>query len=459
MKTAKNKRQTAAIHPTDSLARALSKAKSEVEQLKIVNEEKRKLLDEAEKLNARTSLLEPAPEENGEVLELSDFERTFQDMADAAEGKIVILKRNEESTRFETIGTFEIEGWGRTLDTMAKRYGGGEFRVKLMDADGHYIKGGSATLVYSKAAFPDPKVAAGGAAPGGAGLDFLSFMKESAAQQEKSLDRTVAMMRGMFESIVALMNKGDGRSGLVQSVQDLQALQQMSGSAPMKPSDVLELFAMMKELSGGGESGGGSERGFLETLALELVKKSGGVNPTALMSQLKNAARPPLPPPPAPPVPSVSAPQVPVNIPAPAATTPTPAAPEPPPAPKSLFPFHGPIVDRYIPAYAEMAINRVDPATVAQTIYDRLPDDYCMLAFDFAESPDASQVIATLGEPFASSQDWVKQVLEQLSRIKTEEEWPGKKAEEPAHVNGSPAPTPAETFGAQLVRKPEAAVA
>ena len=157
------------------------------------------------------------------LMEGSAFDAALRELSSGSEGTIE-FRRIDAKGREALMGTYPIDEWGASLEKCAEKYGGGEYKIILRDASGHYK--GVGTRYFDEVRYPRPLPGQVIQSAAPQQPDISEVLKTVQAAQEKQQDRII----GLFQTLLA----------------NNQA--QQKPAAPVDPLSELERFAKIKAI-------------------------------------------------------------------------------------------------------------------------------------------------------------------------------------------------------------------
>lgn len=350
-----------------------------------------------------------------------EFERTLEQFTET-QGMVDVYRLKDGN--YAKMASIEAKDWGTGLETVAKRFGGGTFKVRLRAPDGTFA--GETVVHYDEEAYPKPSEKI---TMQPQGVDQVAMLRAMNEMNERSNERMMSMMNGMM-STFASMNAG--KSSMLNNMNDLMAFKEMLAE---KKNPATELNTLVGVLQKGMELGANTSAPEESLLGSILGKVLNGDTISKLAQAL-----------------SVPAAQAEVPQPPPAARQQLPAPrPQAPAKPKkeegmSLF------LKMYKPAILGYAKKKENPRKLAELIVSRIyaiKPDALLVVDDFLKLPDTKESIVYDYAPELRAYDaWVEKVMAQMSIVIAElaqgqkaKRAKNKAAKEAKETQGEPAET------------------
>jgi len=353
-----------------------------------------------------------------------EFERTLADFS-STDGRVEVYRYRDNT--YAKVGSFPAKEWGDSLEGIAKRFGGGTFKVELRDPNGTFA--GKTIVHFDEDAYPKPSAKT--VEPVSNNIEILRIMQENS---DRNSQQMMTMLTTMMTTLASSLGN---KQNLISNINELASFKDLFGPKTVdddeKAMKFLKMFetgmSMGKKLTPG-ESGEGS---FLGGLLREVLS---GENGLRLTEMLKSAARP------APgngnggrraapaPAPGSRPPALPPDIrPNPLSEPAGQPELEPQPQPEERQehePMPQPDVDvktkmmiaMYRPILFGHAQKNADPETVAEMILKRISsDDFLLIVDDAIQSPVTKELWVYSFAPELRDYDkWVGLVMAAMSR-------------------------------------------
>ncbi len=403
------------------LEKEFAKKKQENEVLKQVIDERKKLLKELEELEAKERLIkiqkqeenndeqeenndEPEetipfdfsslkidkPEKPVEEIKPSRFEELLRRFNEKNEGTIEIYRI--ENGKELKIGKFPVKEYGVDLDNVAKKYGGGEYKMVLRNPDGTFA--GAITEYYDELAYPKPTI--------------NNLNTPLIIPQPQNYDNLVSvilniqrenqkMMMDFSNKIVEAIGQ---RNNFINSIKDIVEIKELVKDDKINPTKTFE--AIMDSFYKGIELGkmfsnSESDEGFLSVfkyLPLLLgVNNKPDIKQAVKEIKEKISTQP-------------NTPQIREN----------PYQPSEPPKienKKEEKMSESLLLKMYKPIILEYAKNNKDPHDVAVQIFSKIPEPYFPICYDFTLLPSRVDEVITFIPELKDYREWVDKVLEE----------------------------------------------
>jgi len=383
-----------------------------------------------------------------------EFENTFAEFQNT-DGKVEVYRLKDNT--YAKIGAFPAKEWGDSLEGVAKKFGGGTFKVKLRSPDGTFS--GETIVTFDEEAYPKPSQR-----PQEPAVNHLELLRMLQEKEEKNQDKFMTMMTAMMTTLAQTIG---GKSNMISTMSDLAHFKELFANDKKESPDegvmkLLKMFEMGMEFKATNTPAVEGESGFLLGLAKELLT---GNNMTRLTEALKTTGkgnppvRPALPPPAVRPVAPAAMPPAPP--PPPPAAAPAEAAPAQPEQPaqeevemdlktKLFLATYRPIILGYAKAGK-------DPRQVAEMIVARIPDEYLLIVDDVLKVETTKEAwVYTYAPELREFDPWVSAVMSEMSVAIAEAfSEPAEGEGEPEGVGPAP-DLPNGGEGKQQEQKPQA---
>lgn len=394
---------------------------------------------------------------NGQLDRNSAFEATLAEFTET-DGKVEIYRLKDNT--YAKIGTYPAKEWGNSLESVAKKFGGGTYKIRLRAPDGTI--GGETIVTFDEEAYPKPSQRP--VEPAANPMELFKLMQE---REEKNQDKFMVMMSTMMSTLANTIGQ---KSNMISNMNDLAHFKQLFADkdkpAPEPEEKVMKLLEMFQTGMefGAKNSGGDSEPSIMSMLAKVLT----GDGLPRLTEALKVGLQPPpqLPPRPRPQAPRPNPPvalvppqaQQVLPLPAVSPATPAPAADEDGEEQPSDIPAASPqqeqpmslasnfVVVTYKPVILGYAQHNADPRQVADMIIERvgrLNEGWLLIMDDFLKVPTTKELWVYGNAPELRAFDsWVDSVMAALAEGITEffKEEPEEVPAEPAAVQAPAKP-------------------
>jgi hypothetical protein len=428
------------LSPIEQKAKAIN---LENESLDKALKEKKKRLDELERLNAQERLLtagDPDPEAEGSeeggaegpsrffprnlgiggggvlrgeprnpeqaeefMRKQEDFERKMAEFVDT-DGRVHVY-RLKDGNNWAKMGSYSAKDWGGSLETVAKKFGGGTFKVRLHAPNGEFA--GEQIVEYDEEAYPKPAaIAALVPVQNNNNSDMLKIMMEMQATMHRE---TQAQMANFMQTMAGVMGN---KASLVSSVQDLAMFKEMfTDKTKVNPMDNMNtlLTVLQQGMNLGAQTAPPEGEGGLISKLLGSFLTGENLNRVGDIMRTV-----------------VTAPQAPAPAPAPQAQ---PQRQLPPPAPK---PAANPnptvkegdngmnlVVMAYKPIIMGYAKTKQNPKKTAEIIVSRIAaikSEWLLIVDDFLKLPDTKEKFVYAYAPELKEYDaWVVKVMKEMS--------------------------------------------
>jgi hypothetical protein len=444
----------------------------ENESLAKANKERKKHLEEMERLQAQERMLTAGPQEEEPEPEASSFmarnigiggggvvrgmprdeqqaeeflqkqeafEALLGDFQDTA-GKVEIY-RLKDGNNWAKMGSFSAKEWGNSLESVAKKFGGGTFKVRLRAPNG--TMAGETITEFDEEAYPKPSAIAQPIVVPNNNIEMMKFMAES---QEKANDRFMLVMGKFMES---MGNVTGQKQNMISSVQDLALFKEMfTPKNEVKKNPLEDMNTLLTVLQQGMNLGAQtapteSEGGLLGGLLKNLMS---GENLNRVGDILRQVVTPmPPPPPPAPAQPQIARQPAPVQQ-----AQPVTKKPEEGNAMNLAVIAYKPIILGY-------ATKKSNPKKVAEIIVSRvgaINEGWLLIVDDFLKLPTTKDEFVYKYAPELRQFDgWVDKVMKEMGLYirelmeeaeaevadeKTKQEAAGSTEQAPAGGEGQP---------------------
>ncbi|HOL63673.1 MAG TPA: hypothetical protein PK103_09975, partial [Elusimicrobiales bacterium] len=293
------------------------------------------------------------------------------------------------------IGKYPVKDFGVDLDSVARKFGGGEYKLRLRNPDGTFA--GEITEYYDEIAYPKPTntpqypIIQHSNSP-----DIATIISQINSQMEKNQMLIMNVMTKIIDSMAQ-------RNNLISSVKDIVEIKDLV--APKKqeenPIKSVELLidVLLKGIELGktqSESGSGDEGIFGDLLKVAVSTLKGGqMNKPQLeevIKQVKEKINPQ-------PVPE---PQVREN---------------PPQITQEIKPREvnnmsdNLILKMYKPFILQYAKENKNPHDVAVQIFSKIPEQYLPICYDFCNLPTRVDESINFIHELKDYREWVDKVL------------------------------------------------
>lgn len=392
----------------------LAMEEAEVTKIEELNKRRKKALEDQAELVRQEQDLEaarhgeedPAPE----VMPISENLASIIDGLDD-DGKFWVYRLNDRG-QSAMVGNYPLSEWPDRLEEIARKAGGGTFRISFRNARGHPIK--QVTQTYDEKFYAEKEKERD---PAGGLMAVLAEMQKNTAAVLESGRRD---MMDMMKTLVTVM--GGKQSG--PDYKDIAMLGEIfaKGKGGGDAVDVLKTgIELGMKMAEGKEPSSTLDR-VLETIAAPaagLLSKL-AENPPVLGRPKASPARPaaapkPLPEPPAPPAPvMVEAPVDPIKV----------------------HPFY----TTYVPKVLEAAKKKEDPAEWAEYVLDMIPALYHPKLLELIQKPDLVEYLGSYEPDARNCAVWIVTVRDAILKQFDPEEIPPAKG----GVFSTPAPAGAE---------------
>lgn len=431
------------LNPLEAKLKALT---LENEMLDKALKERQKKLDHMERLNAQERLLtgeEPAEEENDDqpaspffprnlgiggggvvrnpnqspeqadeyLRKQEDFERRLNEFQDT-DGKVHIY-RLKDGNNWAKMGTFSAKEWGGSLETVAKKFGGGTFKVRLHAPNGEFA--GENIQEFDEEAYPKPSAIQAAVIPmQNNNLDIVKAMQD---MNEKGQERFMAMQAQFMQTMGQMLGQ---KSSMISNVQDLAMFKEMfQDKKPVNPLDNMNtlMTVLQQGMNLGAQTSApvGEDGGILGKLLGSLMT---GDNLARVGDIMRSAvttppASQPAPAPvrrlPAPPAPAAGASPAPQEAERPAAN------PNPPQKENTGMNL---ALLAYKPIIMGYARTKQSPKKTAEIIVSRIGsinEGWLLIVDDFLKLPDTKEKFVYSYAPELKEFDvWVDKVMKEM---------------------------------------------
>ena len=479
------------VKPLSQMEGQIKQTQLENEMLDSVLKEREKRLKKLEEMKARERLLlneGPLPGEgdNGEGEEIEglpeprhrfmsprgiereqqemlqkqeSFEKILSDFGDT-QGRVEVYRLKDGV--YHRMGSINANEWSDGLEGVAKRYGGGTFKVRLRAPDGSFA--GETIVPFDEDAYPKPSEKAQLLPAIVQAPDQSAMLRVITEMNERSNERQMMMMKTMMESMAAMSNNKP--SSMLNNMNDLMAFKEMLAEKKNPANELGTLVSVLQKGMELGQSAAPAEGGILDGLLSKIlsgdtIARVAQALAPATQPQAEGGADNPPPPPPAPRR----------QLPAPAAQghqhqqQQQAVRQNPPPAKREDDKMNLAVM-MYKPVILGYAKNKVAPEKVAKMIVARIAainEGWLIIVDDFLKLPDTkAKFVYSYAPELKPADKWVDAVMSEMAKTiqtmyqEAEVERPAKKAaaaKKPA--DKKPAPAPAEKPEEKKAATPE----
>jgi len=427
-KSKKNKEQKKEIKEpqiiVSELEKELAEKKKENEQLKAVLEEREKLMKKYQELEAKERLMkvqklkesgaldEPEPiddEDDSEMdkptmslpadafgvkeQKLTEFEKLLKQFNENNSGTIEIFRI--DAGRQIKIGKYPVKDFGVDLDSVARKFGGGEYKLRLRNPDGTFA--GEITEYYDEIAYPKPTntpqypIIQQSNSP-----DIATIISQINSQMEKNQMLIMNVMTKIIDSMAQ-------RNNLISSVKDIVEIKDLVAPKKQEENPVKSIEMLIDILLKGIELGksqsenvGGDDGIFGDLLKIAVSTLKGGqMNKPQLEQVIKQVKEK-------------------VNT----QSVPEPQVRENPPQITQEVKQQGAnnmsdnlIIKMYKPFILQYAKENKNPHDVAVQIFSKIPEQYLPICYDFCNLPTRVDESINFIPELKDYRDWVDKVL------------------------------------------------
>lgn len=411
----------------------LAEKKKENEQLKAVIEEREKLLKKYEELEAKERLMKiNKMKESGELEvedtsdEEEDKEIDFSEIVKDIKPSISDIPQTTKKDEFEKlleqfneqnkgtlevyridggrqikIGRFSVRDIGSDLDSIARKFGGGEYRLRLRNPDGTFA--GEITEYYDEIAYPRPTM----------NNNFIPMYNPSQNSDISAILTSIYQMNKenqlMIMNLMTKMVESIGqRNQFINSIKDIVEIKELVSPKvkeenPVKSIDTL-INVLLKgiELGKMNNEGGESDVSIIMDLVKSVIpvltaksipkptieqvmkevkdKVENQVKQVEQVNEIKQIE------------------QKPVNS-------------------GGIDMSNNIILKMYKPYIIEFAKSNKNPKDVAMVIFSKIPEQYLPICYDFILYPDRFTEIVKWIPELKDYKEWVDKVLEEGKKL------------------------------------------
>lgn len=198
------------------------------------------VVDVPEETPEQISLPPETQEEREENEAMEKLER-FQSMFHGKDYKVRVEKWNEEESEWEWTERFKLEGFDPLISL--KKYGGGRFKLVLIDDGGKYIKGGHQLIRIAKPIVPEVPLVAPAPEP-------RSAFEDPAVKMMIEQSRSDRM--GLMEMIKAIMAKPEpAKPDGMTPLQMIEMVKSVTGMMPKgEQTSIKDMLGIVGALKG-----------------------------------------------------------------------------------------------------------------------------------------------------------------------------------------------------------------
>lgn len=364
------------------------------EALKNIKEMKDLILsDDMEELDNITEEDEEVVQNNEEVEdEVAEFIKKHPDIG----AKVSVLRWNDELNNWGRIGEYSIKDFEDSIENIARKYGGGNYKFIIRNKEGQYVK--QFTQVFDPIAYPVPKKDPDDKnivveTKPETGFDPLNMIKLFQEMQEKQQTVSISMITSFMNTLATMIANQKKENDELEKLIKLKSL--LGDVNPTKDiSKIIEVLKTGIELGQVNNSSGGEDESLVEKLISKFLLGGGGSNMSnkilETLSKIQDNQT------------SISNQKVIVND-------------------------QKPDVNKQIPLIKKEAVNMsnndvlvkfaklgISPSSVAKTLISSLDDATFNLFYNLKENPeDIKKIIYDYNPSLKEYNEWVENVIKE----------------------------------------------